>query len=180
VVDTISRKAYCHHPLISQEQPLSMRISCDLFKKLPLMVSLSLEVLPLLDDRLMAILKLDIGIHNIGIKVSKCFLVNLLESFSCGNNSIRSKSTLWMVSDTLLATAPFFVYTWFSNQLIHCVNSSVTWWPKTLNHECFTIRPIQRCALCNSTPWLTFHPSLAIVSPFPLGYPSKSFTKNVV
>jgi hypothetical protein len=40
VVDTISRKAYCHHPLMSQEQPLSMRISYDLFKKLPLMVSL--------------------------------------------------------------------------------------------------------------------------------------------
>jgi hypothetical protein len=75
------------------------------------MVSLSLEVLPLLDDQLMAILKLDIGIHNIGIKVSKCFLVNLLESFSYGNSSIRSKSTLWMISDTSLAIAPSFVYT---------------------------------------------------------------------
>jgi hypothetical protein len=30
VVDTASRKAYCHHPLMFQEQPLSMRISCDL------------------------------------------------------------------------------------------------------------------------------------------------------
>jgi hypothetical protein len=30
VVDTISRKAYFHPPLMSQEQPLSMRISCDL------------------------------------------------------------------------------------------------------------------------------------------------------
>jgi hypothetical protein len=60
------------------------------------------------------------------------------------------------------------------------VNSSVTWWPNTLNHECFTIRPIQWCALCNFTPWLTFHPSLAIVSPFSLGYPSKSSTKNVL
>jgi hypothetical protein len=39
------------------------------------------------------------------------------------------------------------VYTWISNQLIHCVNSSVTWWPKTFNHECSTIRPVQRCAL---------------------------------
>jgi hypothetical protein len=26
------------------------------------------------------------------------------------------------------------------------VNSSVTWWPNTFNHECFTIHPIQRCA----------------------------------
>jgi hypothetical protein len=146
VVDTISRKAYCHHPLISQEQPLSMRISCDLFKKLPLMVSLSLEVLPLLDDRLMAILKLDIGIHNIGIKVSKCFLVNLLESFSYGNSSIRSKSTLWMISDTSLAIAPSFVYTWSSNQLIHCVNSSVTWWPQTFNRVCSSRHALQRCA----------------------------------
>jgi hypothetical protein len=77
VVDTISWKAYFDHPLISQEQPLSMRILCDLFKKLPLIVSLpNLKVRPLLDDRLMAILKLDIGIYNIGIKVSKCILVN--------------------------------------------------------------------------------------------------------
>jgi hypothetical protein len=35
-VDTTSRKAYCHHPLISQEQPLSMRILCYLFLKLTL------------------------------------------------------------------------------------------------------------------------------------------------
>jgi hypothetical protein len=39
------------------------------------------------------------------------------------------------------------VYTWISNQLIHCVNLSVTWWPKTFNHECSTIRPVQQCAL---------------------------------
>jgi hypothetical protein len=45
------------------------------------MVSLNLEVRPLLDDRLMAILKLDNGIYNIGIKVSKCILVNILESY---------------------------------------------------------------------------------------------------
>jgi hypothetical protein len=82
VIDTISRKAYFHHPLISQEQPFSMRILCGLFKKLPLMVSLNLEVRPLLDDRLMATLKLDIHIYNIGIKVSKCILVNLLEIFN--------------------------------------------------------------------------------------------------
>jgi hypothetical protein len=75
------------------------------------MVSLNLEVRPLLDDRFMANLKLDIGIYNIGIKVSKCIQVNLLESLACGNNSFRSKSTLWMISDTSLAIAPFFVYT---------------------------------------------------------------------
>jgi hypothetical protein len=75
------------------------------------MVSLNLEVRPLLDDRLMAILKLDIGIYNIGIKVSKCILVDLLEHLSCGNNSFRSKSTLWMISDTSLAIALPCVYT---------------------------------------------------------------------
>jgi hypothetical protein len=32
-VDTTSRKAYCHHPLISQEQPLSMRIPCVTYPK---------------------------------------------------------------------------------------------------------------------------------------------------
>jgi hypothetical protein len=113
VIDTISRKAYFDHPpLISQEQPLSMRILCGLFKKLPLMVSLSnFKVRPLLDDRLMAIIKLDIGIYNIEIKVSKCTLVNLVESFPCGNNSFRINSTLWIISDTLLATASSFVYT---------------------------------------------------------------------
>jgi hypothetical protein len=142
VVDTISWKAYFDHPLISQEQLHSMRISCGLFKKLPLMVSLSnLKIWPLLDNRLMAILNLDIGIYNIGNKVSKCFLVNLLESFSYGNNSIISKSTLWMVSDTLLATAPFFVYTWISNEVIHCVNLSVTWWPQTFNHVYSWVTP---------------------------------------
>jgi hypothetical protein len=31
VVDTIIQKAYCHHPLNSQEQPLYTRISSDLF-----------------------------------------------------------------------------------------------------------------------------------------------------
>jgi hypothetical protein len=75
------------------------------------MVSLNLEVRPLPDDRLMANLKLDIGIYNIGIKVSKCILVNLLEPLSCGNNSFKSKSIMWMISDTSLAIAPFFVYT---------------------------------------------------------------------
>jgi hypothetical protein len=64
------------------------------------------EVQSLLDDRLMANLKLDIGIYNIGIKVSKCILVNLLEPLSCGNNSFKSKSTLWMISDTSLAIVP--------------------------------------------------------------------------
>jgi hypothetical protein len=75
------------------------------------MVSLNLKVQPLLDDRLMAILKLDIGIYNIGIKVSKCILVNFLESLACGNNSFRSKPTVRMISDTSLAIAPSFVYT---------------------------------------------------------------------
>jgi hypothetical protein len=75
------------------------------------MVSFStLKVRPLFDDRLMAILKLDIGSYNIGIKVSKCILVNLLESLSYGNNSFKSKSTLWMISETSLAIAPSFVY----------------------------------------------------------------------
>jgi hypothetical protein len=36
------------------------------------------EVQSLLDDRLMAILKLDIGIYNIGSKAAKCILVDLL------------------------------------------------------------------------------------------------------
>jgi hypothetical protein len=65
----------------------------------------------LLDDRLMAILKHDIGIFNIRSKAAKCISVNLLELFSCGNNSFRSKSTLWMIADTLLAIAPSFGYT---------------------------------------------------------------------
>jgi hypothetical protein len=39
-----------------------------------------------------------------------------------------------------------FVYTWSSNQLTHCVNLSVTWWPQTFNHVCSTSRQIQRCA----------------------------------
>jgi hypothetical protein len=61
---------------------------CGLFKKLPLMVSLSnFKVRPLLDIRLMAILKVDFGIYNIGIKVSKCILVSLVEPSPCGNNS---------------------------------------------------------------------------------------------
>jgi hypothetical protein len=65
------------------------------------MVSLSnLKVQPSLDDRSMVILKLDIAIYNIGIKVSKCILVNLLESLSCGNNSFRIKSTLRMIFHT--------------------------------------------------------------------------------
>jgi hypothetical protein len=77
----------------------------------PYCLSSNLKVRPLLDDRLMAILNLDIGIYNIGIKVSKCVLVNFLESLSCGNNFFWSKPTLWMVSDTSLAIAPSFVYT---------------------------------------------------------------------
>jgi hypothetical protein len=142
VIDTTSRKAYSHPPLISQEQPLSMRISCDLFKKLPFIVSLpNLKFQPLLDDRLIAILKLDIGIYNVGIKVSKCILVNLLESLSCDNNSFKSKSTLWMISNTLLAIAPSIVYTWISNEVTHCVNSSVTWWPQNFNHVNFFKSP---------------------------------------
>jgi hypothetical protein len=65
------------------------------------MVSLSnLRVRPLLDDQLMAILKFDIGIYNIGIKVSKCNLVDLLEYLSCGNNFFRIKSTMWMIFHT--------------------------------------------------------------------------------
>jgi hypothetical protein len=97
---------------------------------------------------LMTILKLDIGIYYIGTKVSKCNLVNFLESLSCGNNSFWSKPTVWMISDTLLAIAPSFVYTWISNEVTHCVNSSVTWWPQNFNHVNFfesprsTVRPI--------------------------------------
>jgi hypothetical protein len=91
------------------------------------------------------LLKLDIGIYNIGIKVSKCILVNLLESLSCGNNSFRSKSTLWMISDTLLAIAPLFVYTWIYNPLIHCVNSSATWWAKTFIRVCSSRHAFQWC-----------------------------------
>jgi hypothetical protein len=64
------------------------------------MVSLNLEVRPLLDDRLMATLKLDIGIYNIGIKVSKCIIFNLVEPSSCVNNSFWSKPTLWMIFHT--------------------------------------------------------------------------------
>jgi hypothetical protein len=100
VVDTTNQKAYCHYPFMSHEQPLSMRFSCDLFKKLLLMVSLNLEVRPLHDDRLMATLKLDIGIYNIGIKVSKCIIFNLVEPSSCVNNSFWSKPTLWMIFHT--------------------------------------------------------------------------------
>jgi hypothetical protein len=40
----------------------------------------------------MAILKLDIGIYNLGIKVSKYILVNLVEPSPCGNNSLGSNS----------------------------------------------------------------------------------------
>jgi hypothetical protein len=68
------------------------------------MVSLNLEVRPLLDDQLKACYKLDIGIYNIKEnirrKTSKCILANLLESLFRGNNSFRSKSTLWMIFDT--------------------------------------------------------------------------------
>jgi hypothetical protein len=111
VVGIISRKAYCHNPLISQKQPLSIRIFVWLIQKVALMVSLfNLKVRPLLDDQLMAILKLDIGIYNIGIKISKYILVNLQEYLSCGNNSFKSKSTMWMISDTLLATTPSPVF----------------------------------------------------------------------
>jgi hypothetical protein len=144
------------------------------------MVSLSnLEVWPLLDDQLMAILKLDIGIYNTRIKVSKCILVNFLESLSCGNNSFWSKPTVWMISDTSLAIAPSFVYTWISNEVIHCVNSSVTWWPKTFNRVYSWVTPFNGVPLrgikSNSTPWLIFHTSLAIVPPFPLGYLFQEF-----
>jgi hypothetical protein len=46
---------------------------------------------------------------------------------------------------TLLASDPSFVYTWISIEVIHCVNSSVTWWPKVFNHGCSMSLPIQRC-----------------------------------
>jgi hypothetical protein len=103
------------------------------------------EVRPLLDDRLMAILKLEIGIYNIGIKVSKCTLINLVEPSPCGNHTFWIKSTLWMISDTSLAIALPCVYTWSSDQLIHCVISSVTWWPKTFNRVCSSRHAFQRC-----------------------------------
>jgi hypothetical protein len=65
------------------------------------MVSLSnLKVRPLLDDRLMAILKLDIGIYNVGIKVSKCILVDLLELFSMSTNLSGAHPPLWMIFHT--------------------------------------------------------------------------------
>jgi hypothetical protein len=55
------------------------------------MVSLSnLKVRPLLDDRFMAILKLDVDIYNIGIKVSKCILVNLLEFYLVATTPLGS------------------------------------------------------------------------------------------
>jgi hypothetical protein len=66
-----------------------------------LMVSLSnLKVRPLLDDRLMAILKLDIDIYNIGIKVSKCILVDLLELFSMSTNLSGGHPPPWMIFHT--------------------------------------------------------------------------------
>jgi hypothetical protein len=87
-----------------------------------------------------------------------------------------------MISDTSLAIAPSFVYTWISSQLIHCVNSSVTWWPNTFNHECFTILPFNGVPLhgirTNSTPWLVFHTLLASVSPSSLGYLFPEFYQN--
>jgi hypothetical protein len=65
----------------------------------------------------------------------------------CGNNSFWIKSTPWMIFHTCKCLTLPFVYTWISCQLIHCVNLSITWWPNTFNHECFTSCPIQRCAL---------------------------------
>jgi hypothetical protein len=116
-----------------------------ILKVTPYGLSSNLKVRPLLDDRLMAILKLDIGIYNIVIKVSKCILVILLESLTCGNHSFRSKST---PVDNLLhskcSTLPF-VYTWSSNQLKHCVNLSVTWWPKTFNRVYSSSHAFQQC-----------------------------------
>jgi hypothetical protein len=82
---------------------------------------------------------------NIRNTTSKCILANLLESLSYGNNSFRIKSTLWMISNTSLAIAPLFVYTWISNQLTHCVNSSVTWWPKTFIRVCSSRLAFQWC-----------------------------------
>jgi hypothetical protein len=71
-----------------------------------LMVSLSnLKVRPLLDDRLMAILKLDIGIYNIGIKVSKCILVDLLELFFMSTNLSGAHPPPWMIFHTSSASS---------------------------------------------------------------------------
>jgi hypothetical protein len=67
-----------------------------------------------------------------------------------------------------------YVFTWSSNQVIHCVNLSVTWWPRLLFVCVLRDTPFNGVSLhgieTNSTPWLIFHTSLAIVSPFPLGY----------
>jgi hypothetical protein len=43
VVDTISQKTYCHHPLISQEQPLSIKILSDYSSSSPLWYLLILK-----------------------------------------------------------------------------------------------------------------------------------------
>jgi hypothetical protein len=111
------------------------------------MVSLSnLKIRPLLDDRLMAILKLDMGIYNIGIKVSKCILVDLLELFSMSTNLSGAHPPPWMILHTCKCFTLPFVYTWRSSQLKHCVNSSVTWWPQTFNHVNASRHAFQRCA----------------------------------
>jgi hypothetical protein len=91
---------------------------------------------------------------------------------------------MWMISDTLLATAPFFVYTWFSNEVIHCVNSLVTWWPQNFNHVYSWVTPFNGVPLhgikSNSTPWLIFHTSLTSVSPSSLGYLFLEFYQNCI
>jgi hypothetical protein len=51
-----------------------------------------------------------------------------------------------MIFHTCKCFTLLFVYTWCSSQLTHCVNSSVTWYPKNFNHVCSMSRPIQRCA----------------------------------
>jgi hypothetical protein len=79
-------------------------------------------------------------------KAAKCILVNLIESPSCGNNSIRSTSTPWLIFHTRKCFTLPFVYTWSSNQLTHCVNLSVTWWPKTFNRVYSSRYAFQRCA----------------------------------
>jgi hypothetical protein len=56
----------------------------------------------------MANLKLDIGIYNIGIKVSKCILVNLLESLS--QQLLLDQTTMWMIFHTSSASPSPVLY----------------------------------------------------------------------
>jgi hypothetical protein len=64
--------------------------------------------------------------------------------FYCGNNSFWIKSTPWVIFHTCKCFTLSFVYTWISNEITHCVNSSVTWWPQNFNHVNFFESPRSR------------------------------------